>query len=457
MADVSKGCEHSVESEQAVLGSMLIEATAVRHALMVLKAEDFYMEAHREVFRAIEEMSGSDAAGGIDLVTVGAQLSRHGNLAKVGGLPALADHIGKVATAAHVKYYCREVKGLSLQRHVVRKLRATYDEMTHENVKDLGDLILKMTGNSTNDLFDFRKDMHAAIDELTDVRTDAIDTGFEKLDEVLCGVEPGDLTVVGGRTSGGKTALMTRWAVNGAQDGRETLYITTEMKPIQMMQRIFPMASGVSAWKFRKRDFKSDDLAAINTAAAEKLSPLPFMIEGRSRVTLDDIRGAIVKAGKPDWVFVDYLQRIRGPRMENRVQEIEEIMVELKTIAQEMNTRVVVGAQLDRGMDKNPSVPPVLADFRGSGAIEHEADFALLLWKPPKQVLDKRFGYAPPPPGDTDIDLIVGKGRSCVSGITINFTLNGELVKMSEKMTRQYDDPQQQMKMRREAAYDTEH
>lgn len=446
---------HSVDAEMAVLGAMMIEYPAAKSALLSLVDQDFYIETHRHIFNAISRLSEAESA--IDLITVNESIREAGKIGEVGGLKFLTDCTNKVATAAHVEYYIRIVKGMSIERQIAVQLLVAQGDFSHDQLAKIEDLFLRRAGNGVRDLFDMRIDLMDALDELLSEKAPGLNSGFPKLDELLCGVEPGDLITIGGRTSGGKTALMTRWAVNASQEGEEVVYQTTEMKPIQMIGRILPMATGVPAWKLRRRMLSKEDRATIIQVAGDRLAPLPLMISGKSRITLDDIRGAIVRAGKPSWCFVDYLQRIRTPRGENRAYELEEVMIELKSMGQDLDTRMVVGAQLDRGLDKEPNKPPVLADFRGSAAIEHESDFALMLWTPPKAVLDKRFNYEPPPAGHKDIDVIIGKGRNTGAGATAFFTLNGEFIKMCEKETRQYDDEQARLDLKEAQTYEQAH
>lgn len=432
---------HDLSAEQAVIGSMLLEAPAVQTSLNYLKPEDFYVEIHREIFGAIADMFANDGRGGIDIVTVGAYLKSAGKLDVVGGQAYLSECLQQVATAAHVEYYADIVKKASISRQIKVQFVKTYEKQTGENLRILGDLIGVYGTDRRDNILDLQKDIGKAIEELIDKKHKPLPTGFKKLDALISGGERGELWVIGARTSGGKTAMMTRLMCNMALAEIPALYITTEMTSYQMVGRILPMASGVPAWKFRQRALTKEDVKSVMDACADSLQPLPIKIYGRPRVGIDEIRSAIVRA-KPSVIFVDYLQRCKLPKGDNRVYQIEEFMVELKTLTQEMNILTFLGAQLDRALDKNPGMAPTLADLRGSGAIEHEADGVMLLWKPPEEILKKRADYVPSSerPGMVHIDAVIAKGRNCAAGVSTPFELNGDLIKMSEKIVARHEE-----------------
>jgi len=429
----------NLEAEQAVLGSMLIEHQAVQKALNHLKPEDFYLDTHREIFAVMRELLARDGKAGIDMVTVGAVLRGVGKLDSVGGMQYLSDCQGIVGTAGHVEHYATIVKKCSLSRQVDAQLIRLANDKTSENMRELGDLIGDLYGSATDCILDFRKDLNAAIEALLDKKRKPIMTGFAGLDAVICGVERQELWTVGARTSGGKTAMMTRLMVNFGLADVPCLYITTEMTAEQMVGRILPMASGVPAWKFRRRVVKEEEHKQIFDACADSLSLMPIYIYGRSRVGVDEIRSAIIRT-KPAVVFVDYLQRCKYPRGDNRVYQIEDFMVELKTLTQDLNVVTFLGAQLDRALDKTPSAMPTLSDLRGSGAIEHESDGVLLLWKPTDETLRKDVAYVPPPGNSLLIRAVVAKGRNCAAGAQVDFDLDTELVKFSEHAVARHEE-----------------
>jgi replicative DNA helicase len=425
----------SEDAEMAVLGAAMIESIAADKALSILRVSDFYVENHRIIFDAFSELR--KARRPVDIVTVSEHLRKAKHLNNVGGMAYLSEIIHKVGTAAHVDHYAGIVKEKSRLRQVIVHCTAAITSCYHEATDadlvkaDLLGRLAKIDGTESFDIIDFRKDLPAALDELNQ-KPNLLLTGFERLDRAIIGLEPGDLVAVGARTSAGKTALKTKITLNVARRKRSVLYITTEMRGRQIVMRVLPMETGIPAWKFRKRELTGVDFARINEVAAENLSTLPIWVLGKPRISLQEIR-TVVSMLKPDLTIVDYLQRMKLPKAENRAYQLEEAMIELKTIAQECNTVMMVSVQLDRGMDKNPNVPPVLADFKGSSAIEAEADWAFMLWEPPAAVRSKRIDWTPPPPGHRDIDLWVRKARHGEKDVPFQLLLNKDVVEFLER------------------------
>jgi replicative DNA helicase len=420
------------EAEMAVLASALLESLAAEKVLGALKASDFYFENHRDIFNAFVDVRKDRKP--IDYVTVAERLKGARKPITVKDLASMAH---KVGTAAHVDHYVSIVKEKSKLRQIIAlgtgMVTACYrEEKDSEIIRDEAQQGLnKIGGADAFDIIDFRKDLSEVLDHLNG-KPNLLYTGFPELDKAICGLEPGDLVGVGARTSVGKTAFKTKLALNVAKAKRSVLYITTEMRGPQIVLRVLPMETGIPAWKFRKRELTGVDFARINEVAAENLSTLPIWVLGKPRISLQEIR-TVVSMLKPDLTIVDYLQRMKLPKAENRAYQLEEAMIELKTIAQECNTVMMVSVQLDRGMDKTPNNPPVLADFRSSGAIEAEIDWAFMLWEPPAAVRSKRIGWTPPPPGHRDIDLWVRKARHGDKDVPFQLLLNKEVVEFLEK------------------------
>lgn len=429
---VDKVSTIALEAEQAVIGSMLMASDAAKRAHLELEASDFYMAKYATIFQTIATMleEGGDAA--IDVITVCQRLRLTGGLENAGGSEELTACVNMVATTAHLPHYCRLVKEFSLRRQFSTQISITGQEQTPENVDKLSDLVLRMQGQGVGRILDFQQDLDAVIEEILSKPVEGYATGFFGLDGILVRLEPGDLMTIGARTSGGKTVMMTTMMGNMARAGVSCLYCTMEMSDVQLVKRILPSVSNIEAYRFRSGSMTDIEKEAIRISAREQLNPLPIKIMSRPRTGIKEIRGAVVKS-KAQVVFVDYLQRCQMPKAENRVYEIEEFMVQLKTFAQEAGVVVVLGAQLDRQSDKNPTVPPTLADLRGSGAIEHESDQVLLLWRPPDSVADKnRPDRIRPKAGNLAIEARIPKNRHGVAGVSADFELDGSLVTIAE-------------------------
>lgn len=432
MTETHKTPAHNFEAERAVIGSILINPAALPAARLRLGPADFYAEVHRTIFAALLQLH-ADGFEAVDSLVLSDRLRKDGRLAEIGGATYLYDCIHSVVTADNVDYYVGLVREASLDRQVERQLYATTQDKTPENVGRLGDLILQLQGNRPGRIFDFRQDVQGVVNRLLlEKEPPVIRTGFFQLDSTIVGFERGELVTIGARTSGGKTAMMTRIMCNMAMDGYECLYFSTEMSREQMVMRVLPMATGIPFYKFRSRDLDPRQRELVSRTAAEKLSLLPIKIVDKSRISIEDVRGCTVQAA-PDIVFVDYLQRCELPKAENRAYEIEGFMVSLKAFTKDLGIRSVIAVQLDRGMDRNPNTAPVLADLRGSGSIEHESDIVLLGWKPPEAALQKNPNFVPPSPGCVAMEWIIAKGRNVAAGARVDFELNGELIRMAER------------------------
>lgn len=423
----------ALDSEKAVIGAMLTTRDACDKARSLLAASDFFSERTRTAFDSILALvdAGHREA---DLLLVAEHLRKTGTLDEIGGVSFLDECARSIATSDHVESYCRQVKEAALDRAIARQVAVTGKEQTPANVAKLGALIAERESLGAAPAFDFREHVGEGLEAIFTEPNPGIPTGFPQLDEFIS-LRPGDgsLIVVGSRTSVGKTAWMTATALNLAQRGVETLYITTEMLTKQMLARILPGVSGIPARRIRAHGLTDHERRHLIDVAAEKLSKLTLKIACLSRPSVADIRAAVV-AHRPRVVILDYLQRLAfDPRERIRAYAVGDLMRDLKTMAQELRVAVVLGAQLDRGMDRAPTQPPTLADLRDSAGIEHEADAVVLLWRPPESELVKRPDWTPPPVGHVHTEALIAKNRDGAAGVAVDFMLNGELVQIMER------------------------
>lgn len=426
---MSKALTQAPEAEKATLGSMMIELPAARAAAMHLEPVDFYEEKHRDIYSAALGILARGPRQELDVVLLAAELRERGHLDRIGGGAYLSELIESVATAAHVEYYAQIVRKASLDRQVATQLLITADNKTPENVKILGDLIFRLEGAVGSKIIDLREDIKDIVERLLAAKNEGIKTGFFELDSLFCGLDAGngDLLTIGARPSEGKTALMTRMAVNMAFQGVEVLYLTAEMSEDQMVYRILPMATGIPYYKFRSQTLSDDERGLVVETAAEKLQLLPVKLLGKSRFSLADIRSACIRA-RPRVVFIDYLDRCEFPKAESRAYQIGEFLAGLRSFLMDTKIVGVLGCQLDRGVDKAPKIPPTLSDLRGSGAIENESTHVMLLWRPPPEKID-----IPPGPDCIAIEGVIKKNRFGPREVATDFELNGELVRFTER------------------------
>lgn len=425
-------------AEQAVIGSMLISAEAAIRARQILNVRDFYDERNRKVFAVIGEMMDGQGVVSIDILTVTEELRFRGMLDGADELTAgfLANTVDKVVSSAHVEHYANIIKRASLERQISATLYDLRQERTPEKISRLGRLISAAETLSAYDILEFQSgELQAAVEFIIRKEEPGLPVGFPQIDEVFVGARGGDLVTVGARTSGGKTALMTKLLMNFASRGIPSLYITTEMTTRNMLSRILPAAARVPAARFITKKFDDGDITAIHEAVDTKLSSMPVKIWGRPRVSLQEIRGATLKAGAKV-VFIDHLQRCRYPKGDNRAYQVQDFMAELKTFLLDANVIGFLACQLDRQMDKEPKRRPTMADFRDSGAVEHESDFCFLMWRPTKD----RLEGPPAGPGNVALELIIAKQRNGPAPEFGWLQLNKQFVEVCERL----DVPEQE-------------
>lgn len=443
--DVNQMPASVIEAEKATLGAMLIEKSGTLQALDLLRAEDFYREDHRLIFKAITEVFKRDEA--VDAVTLAEHMRRHNNLDAIAAdTPELTGSryfyslFDLVSHTAFTSHYATLVKEASLDRQVGEQIKKTYIEKSPENLKRLQELMDALHSVRGGRAFDFRTDLHAALEDLEKRRAELIDLGFPSIDKILCGLNAGDLTTIGARTSGGKTAFMVKACLQIAERMNvPCLYITTEMNEQQIVERVLPIASGVQAWKFRKRTFEANDWTRITTACADKLSKMPIKVKGKTTLSIGDIRNLISRE-KPRVVFVDYLQRCVFPNGDTRAYQVMDFMKELKTLAQEMKVNIFIGCQLNRALDVSQDREPENSDLKDSGGIEAESDQVILLWKlSDRQILKESIEVKH---GMTLVRAKISKNRHGAAFKNADLLLNGQYVDMVEYMT---EEPQREL------------
>lgn len=423
---------HHPLAEQAVLGSMLIEAEAAIRARQILEPRDFYDEKHRTIFKAVVEMMDGAGALGIDTVTVTEELRAQGKLEEVGGQSALAEIVTKVVSAAHVEHYANLVRRASLNRQVDEDLYELRENKTPKRVAELGRKIMAMESLGAYDILDFQTDLEAVI-QVIEKEDPGLPLGFPHLDGLFVGQKKGDITAVGSGTGGGKTAFLTKTAVNLAkmpesQARGGVLYITTEMSKVEMLFRILPMETGIPSDRFIRKTLTKEDLGHIVEISSDRLSKLRLKIWAKPRLSLEDLRGVVLHT-RADIVIIDHLQRCRYPKADNRTYAIQEFMSELKTFSQEAKIRTMLGVQLDRNLYRDLKKRPTLADFKDSAAIEQESSNAILLWRPPASLLEG----PDPDKGSIAMEAIFAKQRNGPAPEIGWLQLNGKLVEISER------------------------
>ncbi|MFN7272897.1 MAG: replicative DNA helicase [Gammaproteobacteria bacterium] len=375
---------HSIEAEQAVLGGLLLDARAWDDVADMLSDVDFYRPDHRLIFEAI----GLVAAGGkpADAVTVSGQLERNGKLADAGGLAYLGALVRDTPTAANVRAYASIVRERSLLRQLLQAgadIAASVFNNEGETARDLVEMAESKVfaiaeqgaGGKRDGALSVQSLMPALIDQIDEWHNNpnglrGLPTGFDEFDRKTGGLRPGDLVVVAGRPSMGKTTFAVNMAEYAALKGdvkASVAIFSMEMPSEQLMTRMLSSVGRVSLGDIRSGRIGDDDWPRI-TGAAGQLSEAKIFIDETPALTPTQLRARARRVHREHGlglVVVDYLQLMQVPgNKENRATEIAEISRSLKALAKELRVPVIALSQLNRGVEQRVDKKPVMSDLR---------------------------------------------------------------------------------------------
>ena len=385
----------NLEAEIAVLGSMLIEEEAIGQAVEIANASFFYRDAHKKIFQAIVDLYSSNKA--VDLVTLTEELKRRGALEEVGGAAYLTELTAAVPTAANVAHYARIVKEKAILRNLINTatqiVAQSYDGQQDANVLlDKAErLIFDISGSQLQGICvsikDIIKDSIEAIEGFyrRKAHVTGLPTGFDDLDMMTAGLHSGELIVIAGRPSMGKSALAACIAEYvGVQEQKPVVIFSIEMSKEQLVQRMLCSHARVELQKARSGFLTQSDWPKLVTAAG-RLAEAPIYIDDSAGLTALELRAKARRLKSRhnfELIIVDYLQLMTGStNIENRQQEISEISRSLKALAKELKLPLIAISQLSRAPEKRETFRPRLSDLRESGAIEQDADVVMLLFR----------------------------------------------------------------------------
>jgi replicative DNA helicase len=416
----------NLDSEQAVLGSILIDRDGIIEIADFLHPEDFYRQAHGKIFAAMLELF--EHREPIDVVTVAEALERANELEAVGGAGYLSQLGNDTPTAVHVEQYGRIVE----RKAILRRLISAAGRIAAIGYEDGADIqesidrseaeLFAVSQRRSNDGFSpLRALLHDAYDRLDYLHTHrgeivGIASGFPDLDGLTTGFQASDLIVLAARPSVGKTSLALNIAEHAAvREGKTVGVFSLEMSKDQLVLRMLSSVAGIDSQRLRSGFLEELDFARI-APAMQSLSDAPMFIDDTPSITTMELRTKARRLQAEhglDLLIVDYLQLMQGTsnnRDANRVQEVSEISRGLKSLARELKVPVLALSQLSRQPEMRESREPRLSDLRESGAIEQDADLVLFLWRE----RDK-----PGEEGDTDgevVNLRLAKHRNGPTG-----------------------------------------
>ena len=424
---------HSIEAEEAVIGSILIDGDCITRLAPILKGTDFYRDRNRLCYEAAVALANRNQA--VDQVTLAGELDRAESLDLVGGMAYLSHLVSITPTSVHAEDYAETVSRTAALRAII----AAGQRITMIGYQDTADLdaairqaedVLYSVRDQqrTADFVSLREvldrylqDQAADLDPLS--AATPVMTGFGDLDSLLGGIQRSDMLILGARPSVGKSTLGLNMVLNAAKGGRTCAVYSLEMTAGQLALRALASETGIDSHRLRLGLYTTTEEERIMQAAG-MLSDLPVHIDDTPYQGMAEIRGKARRLELQhglDLVMVDYLQLVQGQQrghQANRVQEITEISRSLKVLAGELDVAVIACSQLNRMVENRPNNRPRLSDLRDSGSIEQDADVVLFIHREDMYVTEEEWGQTHPgqPYPRGMAELIVAKHRKGPTG-----------------------------------------
>ncbi len=430
---------HSIEGEQAVLGGLLLSATAWDQVGDIVTEGDFYREDHRLIFRAISELS--DAHKPCDAVTVTEWFEAHGKVDVIDGGAYVSSLVSGTPSAANVAAYAEIVREKSVLRQLIdigaqisTSAFSSDGRDSKELLEEAEQLVFAIadqgarSGSGFIAVQEVIKDALERLQELAEHQGDitGLPTGFKDFDAKTAGLQNSDLIVVAGRPSMGKTMFAMNVAEHAAiKHDAAVAVFSMEMSALQLVMRLFSSLGQLEQGKLRTGSLEDTDWPKLTTAM-HLLGKSKIFIDETPALSPSDLRARARRLKREHdiaFVVVDYLQLMAVPGSnENRATEIAEISRSLKALAKELNVPVMALSQLNRSLEQRPNKRPVMADLRESGSIEQDADLIVFIYR--DEV------YNPETPEKGKAEIIIGKHRNGETG-TVNLSFQGRWMRFA--------------------------
>lgn len=433
----------AVEFEEAVLGAVLIDNSAINQVIDILKPESFYKTEHQIIFEVVKDLFGNSQP--VDILTVANELRNTARLSDIGGEYYLVNLSQKVSSSAHSEFHARIIVQKHIQREMIRVagdiMEMAYDETT--DVFDLldsaeQDLFEVAHGNVTKNYETAMDLVKEAISKIEDISKkeglSGIPSGFTKVDRVTAGWQPSDLIILAARPGMGKTAFVLSMARNMAIDhNRAVAVFSLEMSSVQLITRLISGETGLSSEKLRKGTLDDHEWQQLLTKV-KALEKAPLYIDDTPAISIFDLRAKcrrLVAQSNIQMIVIDYLQLMTagGKSNGNREQEISTISRSLKSIAKELNVPVIALSQLSRAVEtRGGNKRPLLSDLRESGAIEQDADIVSFIYRPEYYDITE---WEDGSPCEGQAEFIIAKHRN--GGLeNIKLRFQGSMAKFSD-------------------------
>jgi len=388
---------HSIEAEQAVLGSMFLSKYALQKGVEELNKDLFYLDSHSKIFAVISELAETNRP--IDIVSVTAELDKRKELKQIGNVEYLTEIVNSVASAANIDEYIKIVEEKAIRRRLIEtsleietagyNSQDSLNELLDNAEKKMLNVVKTRKGTEFRKIQDVLSEAQSNLEKLSqsDGEITGITTGFDELDKVTSGLHPNELIIVAARPAMGKTAWALNLAANIAtREGKTVALFNLEMGASQLIQRMIAAEGQITLNTLKTGKLQRNDWKKLDECLS-RLSDTKIFIDDTPGMTIAEIRAKCRRLASSEGdlgvIIIDYLQLISGGSRYagNRQQEIAEISRSLKTLAMELNVPIVALAQLSRTVEGREDKRPILSDLRESGSIEQDADIVAFLYR----------------------------------------------------------------------------
>ena len=443
---------HSIEAEQSILGGLLIDNKAIDRIAGQVSASDFYRNDHRIIFTHISKLiDNNDPA---DIVTVAESLEQNDELTKVGGVAYLGLVAENTPTASNISGYAKIVRERSIMRNLVEVGSDIVESAFSPQGKDAQQLldeseskIFQIADAGTSEklgFIDIKELLPKAAQRIDDLYqlddpngVTGVPSGYSDLDQKTAGLQPGDLIIIAGRPSMGKTSLALNIAEHvGMEAGLPVAIFSMEMGAAQLTMRLLGSVGKLDQHKMRIGQLEDEDWPKL-TNALGVLNEAPIFIDEGSALNSYEVRARARRLhrqqGKLGLIVIDYIQLMSSANEqsnENRATEVSEISRSLKALAKELNVPVVALSQLNRGVESRPDKRPMMSDLRESGAIEQDADVIMFIYR--DEV------YNPETAEKGVAEILLSKQRNGPTG-TVKLTFLGQYTRFENYANPGYD------------------
>jgi replicative DNA helicase len=435
----------AVDFEEAILGAMLIDNSAINQVIDILSPESFYKTEHQLIYKAVKDLFG--ASQPVDILTVANALRSGANLEAIGGEYYLITLSQKVSSSAHSEFHARIIVQKHIQREMIRVasgiMNKAFDETTDvfELLDEAEQSLFEVAQGNISKNYETAQDLiKEAIQRIEEISKkeglSGIPSGFTKLDRVTAGWQPSDLIILAARPGMGKTAFVLSMARNMAIDHQKPVAVfSLEMSSVQLITRLISSETGLESEKLRKGNLEDHEWQIL-MSKVKKIEKAPLFIDDTPALSVFDLRAKCrrLKATHDiQIIIIDYLQLMtaggQGKNGGNREQEISTISRSLKSIAKELDIPVIALSQLSRAVEtRGGDKRPMLSDLRESGAIEQDADIVTFIYRPEYYKIEE---WQDGTPCQNQAEFIIAKHRN--GGLeNIRLKFQGHLAKFSD-------------------------